>query len=201
MNPSLPVKSVDELITFVKANPDRLKYTSGGAYGGPSHVAGELFNMTAGVEIAYVPSFKGHAAAGAALSEGRDVQLMFDGVHSAMPHIKSGKWRALAVTTAERTATVPDLPTIAECGLEGYEVSPSMGVLAPAGTPEEIVTRLSSEIAKIVHMPDVKARFHSDGKEPIGSSPQQFAAYIKAEIGKWAKVVKSAGIEVHDFPK
>ncbi len=198
-NRSIPVNSVDELIAYVKAHPGRLKYTSGGAYGSPSHVAGELFNMMAGIKIPYVASGKGHGAAGAALSDGRDVQLMFDAVLSAMPHIRNGEWRALASTTAQRAKAMPDLPTIAESGVPGYEVSSSQGIVAPAGTPPPIVDKLSREIARIVQSADVKERFFKDGKETTGTTPQAFATYIKTEMEKWAKVVKSAGIKVKDY--
>ena len=199
-HPTLPVNSVAELISFVKSHPGHLRYTSGGAYGSPSHVAGELFNMMASVDIPYVASSKGHGAAGAALSGGR-VHLLFDAVLSALPHIKSGEWRALAVTTPQRAAALPDVPTITESGLEGYDVSPSAGVVAPPGTPDAVASLLSRTIAKIVHMPDVEARFRSDGKEPLGTTPQQFAAFIRTEIGKWRDVVKHAGIEVKDYGK
>ena len=199
LHPSVTARSLSEFIAFAKANPGRLKYASGG-HGSPSHLAGELFNTMAGVDIRHVP-YKGHAAAGAALSEGREVQLMYDAAFTCMQHIKSGKWKALAVTTARRAAAFPDLPTMAESGLPGYEVSPAMGVLAPAATPAEIIAKLSREISRIVHLPEVKARIQSDGAEPIGNTPEQYAAYVKSEIGKWAKVVKDAGIEILDVPK
>ena len=125
---------------------------------------------------------------------------MYDAVFTCTSHIENGEWKALAVTTSRRTASLPDLPTMAEGGLAGYEVSPAMGVLAPAATPPEIVGRLSTEIAKIVQMPDVKARLRSDGAEPIGNTPEQYVAYIKSEIEKWAGVATSAGIKVQDTP-
>ncbi len=198
VHPSVEARNLGEFIAYAKAHPGELNYASGG-HGSPSHLAGELFNIMAGVDIRHVP-YKGHAAAGIALSEGREVQLMYDAVFTCISRIKNGDWKALAVTTVKRAASLPDLPTTAEGGLAGYEVSPAMGVLAPAGTPPEIVKRLSAEIAKIVQMPDVKARIRSDGAEPIGNTPEQYAAYIKSEIEKWAKVVKSAGIKVQDTP-
>lgn len=200
-HPSVPATSIGELIAYVRANPGRLKYTSGGAYGSPSHLAGAMFNVTAGVDMPYVPSETGHVTAGAALSEGREVQVMYDALLAAMPHIRSGEWRALGVTTAKRSPALHDIPTIAECGLPGYEVSPTSGVLAPAGTPVEIVAKLSKQIARIVQMPDVKSRLQTDGVEPIGSTPEQYAAYIKSEIAKWARVVQDAHIKVQDLPK
>jgi tripartite-type tricarboxylate transporter receptor subunit TctC len=198
VHPSIPADSANELIAFAKSKPGHLKYASGG-HGSPSHLAGELFKIMAGVDIVHVP-YAGHAAAGVALSEGREAQLMFDAVLTAMPHVKTGKWRALAVTTTQRAPGLPDVPTIAESGLPGYEVSPAIGVLAPRGTPEEIVSRLSKEIAKIVQMPDVKGRLQSDGAEPIGNTPEEFAAYIMAEIGKWAKVVMDTGVPIRETP-
>ena len=198
VHPSVPAKSLSEFIAYAKAHPGELKYASGG-HGSPSHLAGELFNIMACVDIKHVP-YKGHAAAGIALSEGRQVQLMYDAVFTCTSHIENGEWKALAVTTSRRTASLPDLPTMAEGGLAGYEVSPAMGVLAPAATPPEIVGRLSTEIAKIVQMPDVKARLRSDGAEPIGNTPEQYVAYIKSEIEKWAGVATSAGIKVQDTP-
>jgi tripartite-type tricarboxylate transporter receptor subunit TctC len=187
-----------QLLDFVRANPGRLKYTSGGAYGSPSHVAGELFNMMAAVNIPYVPSSKGHGAAGTALSSGK-VDLLYDAVVSSLPHIKSGEWRALAVTTPKRAAALPDVPTVAECGLPGYDVGPSTGVVAPAGTPNHIVSLLSRTIAKIMQVPDVQTRFRSDGKETLGTTPEAFRAYIETEIAKWRDVVKHAGIKVKEY--
>lgn len=199
VHPLVQAKTLGEFIAYAKAHPGELKYASGG-HGTPSHLAGELFNNMAGVDIRHVP-YKGHAAAGIALSEGHEVQVMYDAVFTCISHIRNGDWKALAVTTAKRAVSLPDLPTMAEGGLAGYEVSPAMGVLAPTGTPPEIVKRLSSEIARIVQMPDVKARIRSDGAEPIGNTPEQYAAYIKSEIEKWAMVVKSAGIKVQDTPE
>jgi tripartite-type tricarboxylate transporter receptor subunit TctC len=199
VHPSVPAQSLREFIAYAKQHPGRLKYASGG-HGSPSHLAGELFNTIAGVDIPHVP-YAGHAAAGAALSDGREVQLMYDAAFTCMKHVKSGKWRALGVTTPKRASAFPDLPTMIEAGLAGCEVSPAMGVLAPAGTPKEIVDLLSREIARIVNLPEVKAKIRADGGEPIGNAPEQYAAYVKSEIGKWAKVVKDAGIEILDLPK
>ena len=128
------------------------------------------------------------------------VQLMFDAVFTCIGHIKKGDWKALAVTTPKRAASLPDLPSMQEGGLAGYEVSPAMGVLAPAKTPPDIVKKLSAEIARIVRMPDVTARIRADGAEPIGNTPEEYLAYVKSEIDKWAKVVKAANIPVEDTP-
>ena len=198
-HPSVPAKSISEFIAYAKANPGRLKYASGG-HGSPSHLAGELFNTMAGVKISHVP-YPGHAAAGKALSEGHEVQLMYDAVLTCIQHVKKGEWKALAVTTPKRAAAFPELPTMAESGLTGYEVSPAMGVLAPAGTPPEIVEKLSKEIARIIHLPEIKAKIRADGAEPIGNTPEQYAAYVKSEIAKWSKVVNNAGIVPLDMPK
>lgn len=198
-HPSVPVNSIAEMVSYANANPGKLKYASGG-HGSPSHLAGELFNMIAGTDLVHVP-YKGHAAAGLALSEGVDVQLMFDAVFTCMSHIKNGDWKALAVTTGKRAKMLPNLPTIAEAGLPGYDVSPGMGMLTPRGTPADIVDKLSQEIARIMRMPDVVARINNDGAEPIGNTPAEYAAYIKAEVDKWARVVKSAGVAVKPYPK
>src|SRR5262245_12106728 len=135
--------------------------------------------------------------ADAALIEGRDVQLMFDAMITVMPHIKSGKLKALGVTTPKRAPSLPDVPAIAEC-VAGYDVSPAMGLLAPAGTPQEIVNKLSNEIAKIMRMPEVKASLQRDGGEAVGSTPEEFGAYVTAAFAKWAKVVKDAGIPLRE---
>lgn len=198
VHPSIPAQSLTELITYAKSNPGRLKYGSSG-HGSAPHIAGELFKKMAGVDIAHVP-YRGHLAAGTAVSEGRDVQLMFDAMPTALPHVRTGKLRAIAVTTAKRVSTIPEIPTISECGLSGYEVNPAMGVLAPIGTPQEIILHVSKEIARIMQMPDVIARFQSDGAEPIGSTPEQFAVYIKSALEKWARVVRDAGVEILESP-
>jgi len=199
VHPSVPAKSISEFIAYAKANPGRLKYASGG-HGSPSHLAGELFNNMAGVKLAHVP-YKGHAAAGVALSEGREVQLMFDAIFTCIKQVQAGKWRALGVSTLRRNDALPDIPTISESGLPGYEVSPAMGVLAPAATPPAVVEKLSGEIARILRLPEVAAQIRASGAEPVGNTPSEYAAYVKSEIAKWAKVVREAGIEVLDTPQ
>ena len=193
LNVDVPINSVAELIEYASAHPGELKYASGG-FGSPSHLAGELFNMMAGVKLIHVP-YKGHAAAGDALTQGKDAQLMFDAALTAMPHLKKKEWKAIAVTTPKRVQAFGDLPTISESGLSGYEVSPAMGVLAPANTPSAIVAKIAAEVARIVRMPDIVASLRADGAEPVGNTPEEYAAYVKSEIRKWQGVVKNAGIE------
>jgi tripartite-type tricarboxylate transporter receptor subunit TctC len=191
VHPSLPVKSVQQLIEYAKANPGKLSFASTGN-GGSSHLAGELFKSMAGVDMVHVP-YKGSAPAHTDVLGGR-VPVMFDS--AMLPHIKAGKVRALAVTTLKRSPAAPELPTLAESGLPGYEAVAWFGVLAPAGVPKQIVNKLSSEIVRIVHMPDVQQRFDSLAAEPIGNTPDEFATYIKEDIEKWAKVIKAANIRL-----
>jgi len=197
LHPAVPAGNIGELIALAKSKPGQLKYGSGG-HGSPSHLAGELFKVMAGVDLLHVP-YKGHAAAGAALSS-HAVDLLFDAVLTAMPHVKKGSWKALAVTTPKRPSSLPDIPTIAESGVPGFEVSPSIGVLAPKGTPQHILDKLSRDIAEIVRMPEVTARLRSDGAEPIGNSSKEYGEYIRKEITKWANVVKDAHVDVRDLP-
>lgn len=198
-HPSLPANDVKALIALDRELPGQLRYASGG-YGSPSHLAAELFNVIAGSRLAHVP-YRGHEAAGIALSAGREVQLMFDATLTAVPHLAAGRWKALAVTTPTVAPLLRHVPTIAEAGLPGYEVAPSIGVLAPAGTPAEIVAELSAEIAAIVHSAAVVERLHAGGLRPVGNSPVEYANYICAEIDKWARVVKAAQIEMLDAPE
>jgi len=199
VHPSLRAGDVRELIALARERPGMLRYASGG-YGSPSHLAAELFKVMAGVELVHVP-YKGHEAAGIALSEGREVQLMFDATLTAVPHIRAGRWKALGVTTSTPAPILKDVPAIAESGLPRYEVSPSIGVLAPAATPAPAVAELSAEIARIVHTPEVVAQLLDAGSRPVGNAPQEYAAYIRAEIAKWAQVVKDAGIELREAPE
>jgi tripartite-type tricarboxylate transporter receptor subunit TctC len=198
-HPKVAARNLSEFIAHARAHPGALAYASGG-YGSPSHLAGELFNRMAGVQIRHVP-YKGHAAAGAALSEGREVQLMYDAVFTCIDHIRDGDWNALAVTTKTRAAQLPNVPTMDESGLWNFEISPAMGVLAPAGTPPAIVAKLGAAIGAIVREPEVAARIRRYGAEPIGSSPEEYAAYVRSEIGKWAGVVKNAGLTLLDRPE
>jgi tripartite-type tricarboxylate transporter receptor subunit TctC len=192
VHPSLPVKNVQELIAYAKANPGKLSFASSGPGGAP-HMSGELFKSMAGLDMIHVP-YKGSTAAHSDLLAGR-VSLMFDTVSAISPHVKSGALRALAVTTAKRSAAMPDVPTMAEAGMKGYETSTWGGVLAPAGTPKDVVAKLNGEINKALAAPDVRQRMLDAGIEPAGGTPQQFTTFIQSEMAKWAKVAKTAGIE------
>jgi tripartite-type tricarboxylate transporter receptor subunit TctC len=192
VTPSIPAKNVQELIAYGKANPGKLTFASSGSGGAP-HMSGELFKTMAGLDMVHVP-YKGSTAAHADLLSGR-TSLMFDTVAAINTHVKSGAVRALAVTTAKRAAGVPDLPTMAEAGMKGYETSTWGGVLAPAGTPKEVVAKLNAEINKALGAPDVREKMLGAGVEPAGGTPQQFAEYIQSEMAKWGKVAKDAGIQ------
>ncbi len=190
VNNDLPVKNVRDLIAYAKANPVKLNFASSGNAAAP-HLAGESFKIAAGVQMQHVP-YKGSAPALTDLIGGQ-VQLMFDSMPSAMPHVKAGKLRPLAVTTAKRSAAVPDLPTVAEAGVPGYDISTWYGLWAPKGTPREIAERIATETAKILKLPDVRERYAALGAEPVGSTPDEFAAYCRSELTKWAKIVKESG--------
>jgi tripartite-type tricarboxylate transporter receptor subunit TctC len=192
VNPSLPVASVRDLIALAKREPGRLAYASAGVGTSPQ-MSIELLKSMAGIDMLHVP-YKGTTPGVVDLLAGQ-VQLMTPNVLTALPHIKAGKLRALAVTSGKRSDALPDVPTIAEAGVPGYESVQWYGVLAPAGTPRDIVQRLYTEIAKALRAGDVRERLAADGAEPVGNTPEEFAAFIRAEIGKWAKVAKAAGIQ------
>lgn len=191
-HPSLPVKSVRDLVTYAKANPQKVNYASA-AVASLGHLAGELLNSSAGIHMLHVP-YKGSGQAVIDLLAGQ-VQVMFSGMSSVMPHIKAGKLRPLAVTGAQRSSAAPDVPTIAEAGYPGFEASAWYGVLAPAGTPKAVVARLNAEILRALKIPEVKERLESVGFELVGGTPEAFATYIRSEIEKWARVVKASGIK------
>jgi tripartite-type tricarboxylate transporter receptor subunit TctC len=193
VHPSVPVNSVQELIAYGKANPGKLNFASSGS-GTSIHLAGELFKVSTGVTMQHVP-YKGSAPAVSDLLGGQ-VQLMFDNLPSALPHIKGGKLKALAVTSASRAPALPDVPTIAEAGVPGFEASSWFGLLAPAGTSRDIVTKVNSEVAKWVASPDAKEKLTAAGANVAGGSPEDFAKHIAAETSKWAKVVKESGAKV-----
>jgi tripartite-type tricarboxylate transporter receptor subunit TctC len=192
VHPSLPVRSVKELIALAKAKPGQLSYASSGV-GGATHMTAEVFRMMAGVDILHIP-YKGSGQAMADLIGGQ-VPLAFDQITSSLPHVESGKLRALAVTSAKRFASVPQLPTMSEAGVPGYEAVSWNGLAAPAATPMDVLARIQAEVARVVQLPDIKERFFRDGIEPVASTPQQFAAHIRAERAKWEKVVDAAGIK------
>lgn len=192
VHPSVPANSVKELIALAKSKPGQLNYGSPGI-GTAGHLAGELFKVMAGIDIVHIP-YKGGPPGLTALLGG-EVSMLFYPVFLVQPHHKTGRLRALAAIESRRSSAMPELPTIAESGLPGYEVTQWYGVLAPAGTPREIVTRLHTEIAKIVKLPEVNERLLGQ-VEPVSSTPEEFDAFIKAEIVKWTKVVKDAGIRI-----
>ena len=191
INPSLPAKSVKEFIELAKARSGKLNYGSAGA-GTAVHLAGELFKLMTGASLTHIP-YKGGGPALLALVGG-EISLLYASLPTAMPQAKAGKVRALAVSSAARSAAAPNLATVAESGLPGFDVVNFYGVIAPAGMQKTMVTHLYTEIAKVMSMPDIRERLASDGTDAIGSKPEDFAAYIKAENAKWAKVVKTARI-------
>lgn len=190
VHPALPASSVKELIALAKAKPGELTFGSGGN-GSTAHLSGEMFRAMAGINIVHVP-FKGSPAAVIGVISGQ-IAIAFPNIPPALPHVRSGKLKALAVTTAKRSAAVPDLPTVAESGLPGYEATAWFGVFAPAATPPQIVARLNAAIVKIVHLRDVRDRLAAEGAEAVGNTPEQFAQIVKNDIAKWAKVVKASG--------
>ena len=193
VHPSLPARSIRELIVLAKAHPGELDVASSGA-GSSAHLAAELFNSLAGTRMNHVP-YKGGGPAVAALVSG-EVSVGFATMPSVINQVKSGKMRGLAVTTAKRSPAAPDLPTVSEAGLTGYEAGTWYGLLAPVATPKEALARLHADSMKVLSVPDVKQRLDSAGFEPIGSTPEQFGTYIRSEVEKWTKVVRAAGVRV-----
>ncbi len=188
---SVPAKSVKELIALAKANPGKLNFSSEGS--GSSHLAGERFKMMVGVNMVHVP-YRGTAPAVVALLGG-EVDLMFGNLASVVAHVKAARLRALGVASLKRNATLPDVPTMSEAGVRDFEAGAWYGVLAPAGLAKEIVDTLHRTIVRTLEMPDVNEILGRDGYETVGNGPREFAAYIPAEIQKWAMVVKAAGIK------
>jgi tripartite-type tricarboxylate transporter receptor subunit TctC len=191
VHPSVPAKSVRELIELARAHPRQLNYASGGP-GSTPHLSAALFAVMAGIDIVHVP-YKGTGPASADLLGGQ-VQMAFFGIPPLLPHIKTGKLRALAVTGKRRSPELPEVPTVDEAGLRGYEVSPWYGLLAPAGTPRAIVDRLNAEVTKIVRRPEMKEKLVSQGAEPAGGTPEDYAAAIRADTATWARVIREAGL-------
>lgn len=190
-HPSVPANSVKELIALAKKKPGQLNYSSGGV-GSPLHLAAELFKAMTGTQMTHVP-YKGGVPAVAAVL-GTETQLVFGSLVTVLPHVKAGRLRALGVTSAQRSTLIPELPTIAEAGVPGYELINWYGLLAPAGTPHAAIARLNEHIARILQLPDVRDKLLSQGLEPLGGTPQQFAAYLRADVAKWAKVIKELGL-------
>ncbi len=189
-HPSVPARTLQELIALAKAKPGQLSFASTGV-ASVGHLTGELLNNLAGVKMTHIP-YKGGGQAIIDLLGGH-VQVMFSGFTAAMPHIKSGKIRALAITGAKRSPALADVPTIAEQGFPGVEATAWYGVLAPANTPKPVITRLHGELVRILKLPDVAQRLDGLGFEIVGSTPEEFGAYIKTEIRKWEKVVRASG--------
>lgn len=189
-HPTLPVKNVKELIALAKARAGDLNYASSGS-GTPAHLAGELFKSMAGINIVHVP-YKGSPPALTSVLSG-ETSMLFSPVTIAIPHTKSGKLRALGVTTAKRSKLVPELPTIGESGLPGYEVTQWYGMQVPAGTPKDVIAKINGEVGKILAMPDIIEKLVLFGAEPAPSTPEFMTAYVKSEVEKWAKVVKASG--------
>ncbi len=190
VHPSLPAKNVGELVTWLKANPSKANYGSVGA-GTSTHLEAELFNSVAGVKMQHIP-YKGSAPALTDMVGGQ-LQVMFDAYASSGPFIKDGKVRLLAVTTAQRSKSLPDTPTVAESGLPGYEAMPWLGLVAPAKTPPAVVNKLYAELHEVLKEPEVQTRFRSLGLDIIGSKPEEFSSFLRGDIGKWAKVIKDSG--------
>ena len=189
--PSLPGQ-LQEFIALVRSKPGALNFGSGGA-GTSNHLAGELFNIVTGAKLVHIP-YKGVNLAMQDVLAG-NVHLVFIGIPAAAPHIKAGKLRALALVAPQRSAALPDVPTVAEAGLAQFEVTTWYGVLAPAGTPKNVISRLNAELVKIMHSPELKEKLAATGTEPLTSTPEEFAAYIKREIAKWGDVVRKAGVK------
>jgi tripartite-type tricarboxylate transporter receptor subunit TctC len=190
VNPSVPAANVREFIAYAKANPGKLNFGSGST-GSAGHLAGELFKTMAGVDMTHVP-YKGAAPAMNDLIGGQ-IQLMFDNLASSLAQVRAGRVKALAVTTARRSALAPELPTIAESGLPGFDINTWFGIFVPAGTPREVVERLHAEFARALAAPDVRERMIALGAEPAGNKPEEFAAYIRAEADKYARVIRASG--------
>ena len=192
-HPSVAAKSTRELVALAKAQPGKLHYSSPGS-GNSGHLAGELFNTMAGVKTVHVP-YKGQGPALADLIAGQ-VQMLYSSIPSVLPHVRQGQLNAIAVGSAKRIPSLPDIPTIAESGVPGYEAYSWVGMVAPAATPRAVVARLNREIVEILKEKDVAEKLNGQGALPVGDTPEQFGNYIKAEIEKWGAVVRSSNIKV-----
>ena len=192
VHPSLPVKSVKELVALAKAKPGAINYASGGS-GSTPHMAMELFKSHTKIDLVHVPYKGTQSVIGIMRGE---AALLFENLISVGAHVHAGRLRAIAVGAAKRSGAMPEVPTVAEAGVPGYEMAAWFGVLAPAGTPRPVIAALHKEMASTLKLPEVRDRFGKLGAEPVGNTPEQFDALIKSEIAKWAKVVKEAGIKV-----
>ena len=193
VNSQAPIQTIQDLIAAAKANPGKLNYASAGA-GNTSHLAVEYFKSVVGVNIAHVP-YKGSGPAVTALL-GREVDLIFDSLSSSLAQIQGGKFRAVAVSTSKRSHVLPQVPTIQESGVPGFDISAWYGIFAPAATPPAIVQRLNAEIVKAMNAPQAKERIEASGYQIVGSTPAQLDAHVKSEITRWAKVVKESGAKL-----
>ena len=193
VNPALPVRSVAEFIAYARANPGRIAYASS-SQGGAPHLAGELFKLMTGTDLVHVP-YRGSGPAGQDLIAGT-VQAMFDSVPASAGAVRDGRLRALGVTTRNRIAPFPDLPTIAEAGVPGYEISTWYGIWAPARTPPAIIARLQQAVATAARSPETRARFDALGAEPVADSPEDYARFVRAEYDRWGKLVRDARIKL-----
>ena len=193
VSPAFPVKSITELIAYAKAKPGAVNYASAGT-GSTAHLMAALFEGKTGLKMTHVP-YKG-APQGRTAVMAREVDLMFDGLLASLPHIKAGRLRGLGVTSAKRSVVAPDIPTIAEAGVPGYGAEAWYGLLAPRDTPPGIVTRISTTLVKALETPAVREKLLAQGVEAVGGTPQQFRAFLKAELDQWGKVIREAGIRV-----
>jgi tripartite-type tricarboxylate transporter receptor subunit TctC len=193
VNPAVPAKSVAELIQLAKSRPGQINYASAGN-GTPLHLAGEMLKMMTGIDIVHVP-YKG-AAQGLTDVMAGQIQMMFAVGPVGIPQVRSGKVRGLAVSTAKRSRIVPDLPTVAESGVPGFEVVGWNGLLAPAGSPKSVLEKLYGEIAKVTALPDMQSRIVGLGFEPVSSKRDEFAAFVRADIARWAKVIREAHVKI-----
>jgi len=193
VNAAMPVTTVKDLVAYAKAHPGKTNFGSG-SNGSAGHLAGELFKIETGTDVAHIP-YKGGAPALQALLAG-DTQFMFDNLANAMAQVKGGKVRAIAVTTRERSKLAPELPTMAEAGLPGFDISTWFGLLAPAGTPPEVIARWNTDVVKVLNAPDVREKMLAQGAEPAPTTPAEFAAFIARERDKYARIVKASGAKV-----
>jgi tripartite-type tricarboxylate transporter receptor subunit TctC len=193
VNPAVPANNLKEFIALAKSKPGKLNYASSGP-GTPYHLAGELFKSMAGVDIVHVPH-KGSDQARAALL-GNQVDMMFDAISTIVAQVRAGKLRALATTGKTRSAVTPDVPTVAEAGVPGYEATIWLGLMAPAGTPRPVIEKLNTEIVKVLNSPDIRKNWSEQGAVPIPMSPEQFDKFLREDIAKWAAVVKATGMKV-----
>ena len=193
VHPSVKANNLKELIALAKANPKGMNYASSGP-GTPYHMAGELFKVMAGIDVVHVP-YKGSSGARTDILGGQ-VQMMFDAIPTMAPNVRAGKLKAFGTTGTVRSSVLPDVPTVSEAGVTGYEATIWLGIMAPVGTPKAVVDKLNAEIAKIVSRPEVKKAWQEQGAEPMVMSPEQFGQFMREDITKWARIVKISGAKV-----